>query len=129
MYNVMKEAHKQARKLISKRPMPYKVAFCAALSLCHSHGKRLAKLAKAGTVNRNTHELKEGDVIRHYGCLLWLKAKRVYECPHDVKGVAVFDSVCLTREADSAMPVHWVEREGGYTVQGNDRATWSLVVE
>ncbi|WYV99277.1 hypothetical protein KoPa4_00109 [Pseudomonas phage vB_PpuM-KoPa-4] len=127
-FNVMALAHKQARKLVAKRPMPYRCALGAALVLCHAHAKRVAKLGRAGTVRRNTHELKEGEIIRHYGCLFKLKNKRRSNC-HDDSEVYIFDTVCLGRTNDSQIPMHWINREGGYTIQGNERATWGVVVE
>lgn len=127
--NVMAHAHKEARKLVKARPMmKYKLALKLALKVCHAHAKRLAKLANAGTVQRTTHQLKEGDVIRHWGCIFRLKNKRRSTC-HGDSEVYVFDTVCLGRQADSNIPVHWIKREGGYTIQGNERASWALCVE
>lgn len=127
-FNVMAQAHKHARKLIAKRPMPYRCALGAALVVCHAHAKRVAKLGRAGTVQRNTHQLKDGDVIRHYGCLFVLKNKRRSNCHADSE-VYVFDTHCIGRADDSAIPVHWIQREGGYKIQGNERANWALIPE
>lgn len=127
--NVMAHAHNEARKLVKARPlMKYKLALQLALKVCHKHAKLIVKLAKAGSVSRNTHQLKEGDTIRHYGCIFRLKNKRRSNC-HGDSEVYVFDTVCLARQKDSAVPVHWIKREGGFTIQGNERASWAVVTE
>lgn len=38
-FNVMAQAHKHARKLIAKRPMPYRCALGAALVVCQMIGQ------------------------------------------------------------------------------------------
>lgn len=73
-----------------------------------------------------TTELKEGDVIHHYGVTFQLKNRKEY-----ADGVIAFDTDCLVYTADAGFPYHWVADAGahGYRIQGNARAYWNLLGE
>ncbi|WP_288937040.1 hypothetical protein [uncultured Sphingomonas sp.] len=80
----------------------------------------------------NTHELNAGDIISLYGATFLLTVRHEYpereiDAPGNV-GV-VFETECLHLEEGAAMPRHWVEREGGYRIQGNKLAHWHRIRE
>lgn len=72
----------------------------------------------------NTQQLKNGDVIEYYACVFQLKNRTEYD-----DGAVRFDTDCLVYSAEAGMPHHWVDRDGGFTIQGNERAHWALLVE
>lgn len=68
-----------------------------------------------------TTELKDGDVIQHYGVTFQLKNR------HEVGSVICFDTDCLVYTSDCNFPYHWITDKGqaGYRIQGNCRAWWN----
>jgi len=84
---------------------------------------------------RNTHELKVGDVVNCHGSLFELieRASAPSELPSDANGDNGGDCVWFTTEylghdgakGDETIPPSWRK---DWTVQGNRRATWSVLV-
>lgn len=140
--NVMAEAHKKVKTLLSMITARYKGQYAAMLkvALIETHKDYKAMQIDENmdlnevykkTVRVNTHQLKEGDIILHHWCLFRLVKRTVYTYPsdlqHDEKGTVQFTTECLFRGHDSAIPKAWIDREGGWTVQGNSLASWALV--
>lgn len=137
--NVMAEAHKLARTVVSHAPGKGVYAYTLKHALIHFHKEFKAMQTQEIDLNKlyqesvrvNTHELKEGDVILHHWCLFKLVNRRVYtyasDLQHDEKGTVQFDTECLHRGEDSPIPTGWINRAGGWTIQGNSRAQWSKV--
>ncbi len=82
----------------------------------------------AKTISKNTHQLATGDVLKHYGATLKLTERRVFQNPDQPENETIqFDTECLHLEEGAAMPQHWVNRPGGFSIQGNNRAIWAVV--
>lgn len=76
------------------------------------------------TVQVTTPQLNNGDVLKVWGCVLQLKNRKEH-----AEGVITFETDCLVYSCNAGMPTHWVYRDGGFIIQGNDRATWLKLVD
>lgn len=88
--------------------------------------ERLAELGQLVDLGpKNTHELQPGDILSHFGATLRMVERREHHDPEQpANPIITFTTQCLHLEPNAAMPRHWVEREGGYTIQGNRLAIW-----
>jgi len=78
----------------------------------------------------NSHQLKEGDIIKHYGVWLLLTDRKAYpkrpdDCPDRQGECITFVGVEIARERDAQLPQHWTAK--GYNIQGNKMAFWCVV--
>lgn len=76
----------------------------------------------------NTHELRTGDVLVFSGCHFALTERKVWRRPDDLQwddhGTVTFQTDLLYYR-EGSMPRHWADT---WTIQGNSRATWHVVV-
>ena len=77
----------------------------------------------------NTHELKEGDVLAHYGRYLQLSNRKTWpmrkdDCPERQGECVTFDTTEVGQQEHPQLPQHWVK---GFTIQGNKMATWAVI--
>ena len=73
----------------------------------------------------NTHQLKEGDVVRVCGCTFRLKNRQEWPAPDDNerRGVCIsFGTDPLTYSDAGGFPEWWFK---DWIVQGNKLATWA----
>jgi hypothetical protein len=77
------------------------------------------------TRTRNTHELKTGDVVLCHGSFFRLATRN--EAGPDRHGTTVWFTTQYLGAADGfkeEIPAHW---RADWTIQGNERANWSVV--
>lgn len=80
------------------------------------------------SVAKNTHELKVGDLLQHYGAILRLMTRTEYHNEKQPDNPTIqFSTECLHLEENATMPKEWAYREGGFTIQGNRLAYWNAV--
>lgn len=78
----------------------------------------------------NTHELKAGDVVMHYGVFFLLLDRKTYpmredDCPELQGECVTFSTKCVgSTVSGDVFPMHWRK---DYTIQGNKLATWALI--
>lgn len=76
----------------------------------------------------NTHQLKAGDILRHFGAdLLLVERREHFDKDQPENPTVTFSTECLHLEKGATMPHHWAYRDGGYTIQGNRYATWNVI--
>lgn len=84
-------------------------------------------MARKITISKNTHELAVGDVVVVGGAELLLMKRTQISDNGQGGNIIRFDTDCVELPENAIMPKHWVEREGGYTIQGNRFAMWGVL--
>lgn len=80
-------------------------------------------------VNKNTHELKVGDVVFNYGVGFELLERQVFpmrkdDCPRTQGDCVVFTTKAVATTTSGLFPISWIK---DYTIQGNKLAVWSVI--
>jgi hypothetical protein len=80
-----------------------------------------------GYTNKNTHELKAGDVVFHYGARMLITGEE-YGRDEDKHGLCIAHKARVIDRGETT-PKSWFAYEGEHAywnIQGNGRATWAV---